>query len=285
MTLLAAALTTAFLFFLYSGSAVAVTKAVKAPSHAHWGIQVLTEAICHGLLLGYPGGEIEPDRLCSRAEFSAMLVRFLKEEKRAEVYTRLMPLFSDLPLDHWAKGYMELLNEMGIVKGDTANRALPDKLISRQEAVALLQRAISTEGVSASGREPLLFSDEDQIAPWAMDSFRMLSALGIVVGDGGKVRPKDTLTRAEAAALVVRGMDVLGKRYDLKGQVVEVQKTAGSLMVSCQGTLVAVKLDGAALVFDGEKSINLASVKQGDFLGVIFDRETGLAKVLSLIAR
>lgn len=52
--------------------------------------------------------------------------------------------------------------------------------------------------------EPCDFTDSGAIPAWARDHVDLLTELGVVTGDQGKVNPTGTITRAEFAALLYR---------------------------------------------------------------------------------
>ena len=68
-------------------------------------------------------------------------------------------------------------------------------------------RYLTFETIYGSGKE---YGDKAQIADWAQDDVRSLSAIGYLEGDeNGNFRPKETATRAEAAALIQRVYEVV----------------------------------------------------------------------------
>ena len=47
-----------------------------------------------------------------------------------------------------------------------------------------------------------LFSDFDQVSPWAADSLRWAITHKLISSDGGVLRPGDSVTRAELASVL-----------------------------------------------------------------------------------
>ena len=82
--------------------------------------------------------------------------------------------------------------------------------ITREEMASMLMRAyryLTFETIYGNGKD---FADKAQIADWAQDDVRSLSAIGYLEGDEtGNFRPKATATRAEAAALIQRVYEVV----------------------------------------------------------------------------
>ena len=78
---------------------------------------------------------------------------------------------------------------------------LPQNACSRAQIMTILGRTL-TRGYSYS---PCTFADADMIPDWSRDHIDLLTSLGIITGgDGGKVDPLGTITRAQFAALLYR---------------------------------------------------------------------------------
>ena len=87
------------------------------------------------ILKGYPDGTFKPDEKLTRAEFVTMLVRAKTVEPTIK-YT----YFVDVPADNWASRFIQTAVGVGYVKGFPGQRFLPNKQITRAEAVTILCR-------------------------------------------------------------------------------------------------------------------------------------------------
>ena len=102
---------------------------------------------------------------------------------------------------HAAAAHIEALASRGIVAGDPDGHFRPDDTLTRAELVTLVLRAtgIALDETAAPG-----FVDVDDDA-WFARAVGTARALSIVRGDpDGRFRPRDTVTRAELAAVLVR---------------------------------------------------------------------------------
>ncbi|ABZ83454.1 s-layer-like protein [Heliomicrobium modesticaldum Ice1] len=111
-----------------------------------------------------------------------------------------------------ASGYDEvkLAVEKGILTGVSSTRFDPYGLLTREQAATAIVRGLGLATLAPSGAPPLPFYDDRDISPWARDSIYVAQELGIISGDAyGYFRPGETLTRAEAAAMLVRAVDFL----------------------------------------------------------------------------
>ena len=114
------------------------------------------------------------------------------------------PLFADTE-GHWARDYIEKAAELGLISG-TGNRTFsPDRTIIRQEMMVLIDRCVDLPDENGLG-----FSDDGQIAFWALEAAARTAAAGLFEGSGGALMPTATATRAQAAAVVSRVLDLAG---------------------------------------------------------------------------
>ena len=82
------------------------------------------------------------------------------------------------------------------------NEKAPNDTVLREDAFMYVARLmgfgkLATMDIFAPG-----FNDGADITPEKTGALAILRGYGIVKGDAGEVRPKDSLTRAEAAALM-----------------------------------------------------------------------------------
>ncbi|MNI29174.1 Endo-1,4-beta-xylanase A precursor [compost metagenome] len=113
-------------------------------------------------------------------------------------------MFSDIQ-GHWAELQICEAADKGIVEGDSATVFRPQGLVSRVEFAAMLLRTL---GIS-TGRETdkLSFTDSDTIPVWAQDTIRDAVKSGILEGyPDGTLRPQQTVSRSEMAAMMARAM-------------------------------------------------------------------------------
>ena len=151
----------------------------------HWSYASVMQLVGDGTVKGYEDGGFHPDGTVTRAEFVKMIGK--GENVRKEQY-------QDVPADHW--GY-EYIMASGL-KTD-GNSFLHDTPIKRGEVLELIwQRNGSVTGIVAPGSIKSQ-CDTPDAAAWGY-------TYGIMIGDDGhNLRLSEPLTRAEAAALIVRG--------------------------------------------------------------------------------
>ena len=197
---------------------------IKAKSHKfmtfpdasnHWGGGVISSLQVRDVVAGYPDNTFKPDRNLTRVEFLKMLV----ETARLPYVEKEAVPFEDVSHD-WYRPYLERALAAGIVvAGDYGTRFVPDGEISREEACHLLIKCseIYLEDHSELESDPLEdapeFSDMASVQQRYLDSVRRCIKLGFIKGyPDGTFQPKDTLTRAEACAILTRMMGIKGDR-------------------------------------------------------------------------
>ena len=88
-----------------------------------------------GILDGYEDGTFKPDGNITRAEFATIAVRFFEATYDGE------DLFSDIA-GHWAQDYINEAANAGIVDGYPDGTFQPQQLITRAEAMTMVNRTI-----------------------------------------------------------------------------------------------------------------------------------------------
>lgn len=114
--------------------------------------------------------------------------------------------FPDLTED-WYRAAVDWASENGIVLGYEDGKFRPDKYISREEMCVILDRMLAWCGKKVQGSD-LTFADRNRISAWAKESVGRVSAIGLIKGkENNLFAPRDTATRAEAAAVLLRLYD------------------------------------------------------------------------------
>jgi hypothetical protein len=106
---------------------------------------------------------------------------------------------------HWAETAICEAAEKGIVDGVSETQYHPQGLVTRVEFAAMLLRTRGVTPEYAAGKLP--FTDQDQIPVWATNTVSAAIEMGILQGyPDGTLRPQQTVSRAEMAAMLARVM-------------------------------------------------------------------------------
>lgn len=170
----------------------------------YWAKGAIDATLAAGIVTGYPDGTFRPNDDVTRAEFVVMLMKILGLP--ADVSAT--QTFTDVPASAWYAGYLDEAASVGIMTG-AGGKANPDQLLSREEAAVLLMRAATyahlTGHLGTEPSSPPGFKDEASIGAWAQGAVSQAVLQGLISGyPDGTFKPLGTLTRAEAAALIDR---------------------------------------------------------------------------------
>ncbi len=153
-----------------------------------------------GVAKGTDAGTYEPSTQVSRAQFLVLAMRAYGIEPREALEDN----FADAGNSYYS-GYLAEAKHSGISLGVGGNLFDPDKDISRQEMFTFLYRTLSAIGrlpERVIGPEAADFTDYEDVEDWALEPVGLLVKSGIVSGDSGRLYPKSTATRAEAAQVL-----------------------------------------------------------------------------------
>ncbi|GEM_PF-4860037 len=169
----------------------------------HWAIEAVEEMATLGIIKGRGNGIFDPDSRVSRAEFAAIMVRLAETKKPLAESPALL---RDIPSGSWYESPIRKAYKAGILSGDGKGKIRPGEGISRQEMAVMAVNLSNSIGKSLPQPANLLvFSDRASIAWWAKKPVATAKAAGWIKGMGnGRMNPADTVTRAQAVALIKR---------------------------------------------------------------------------------
>jgi len=165
-----------------------------------WYYENVMAAVDAGIISGMGNGTFNPQGNITRRDFAIMVVRLLlngQEPPKADTTP-----FGDVTASDYAVDYIAYCAENGIISGSDG-MFRPGDYITRQEAASIMKNALELTGTTTE-----LFNDDAKIASWAKGNVYACKAAGIFTGDEkGNFNPTSTLTRAEAASIMVNAMN------------------------------------------------------------------------------
>ena len=151
-----------------------------------------------GITGGIGNGLFGPNQPCTRAQIVTFLWRAAGSPE-----PKSMSSFSDVSADSYYAKAVAWAVENGITTGTTENTFSPDSECTRAQAVAFLFRYAASEAVTlqelVSG-----FSDADSVPGYALPAMNWALAEEIVQGNGSKLMPNDSCTRAQIVTFLFR---------------------------------------------------------------------------------
>ncbi len=160
-----------------------------------------------GVIKGNEKGEALPFDNITRAEATAMLLRFLGLEVLPMQGT--VQIFDDVTSDKWY--YREILSayHYGLVKGDSEDFFSPDRNVSREEFVVMAARAVTLAGLGYPKGDYMNATDDDKISHWAKEAYSKIGNYAETDVDESNpenparlINPQKSATRFEVASLL-----------------------------------------------------------------------------------
>lgn len=196
--------------------ALTVSSVAAAPASAktfhdvpsnHWAYAVVNEVSDAGIMIGTGTGVFSPNSILTRAEYTAILYNFAPDKSNGIGYKYSL---NDVKDDDWFADAAEWGVSNGIIKEIEGNFK-PNDPVTREIMAEMTYRYILKYipnyldiDVSSAG-----YSDESSFSDRYAQAINVLTNNGLLSGRGNnKYEPQGTLTRAEAAAMASRILDV-----------------------------------------------------------------------------
>ena len=146
------------------------------------------------------GDGFKPNEYMTRAMAVTLLWRACGQPEAKNVAA-----FSDVPAESWYAPAVDWGVESGLIKGVEEQSFAPDEYISREQFIALIVRyAQHRKFKLAEGFGVRAYCDGFRISPWAEEYVSALLGAGFIsANDTSAFRPLDSMTRAEAAEMLV----------------------------------------------------------------------------------
>lgn len=155
----------------------------------HWAYQNIMALVNEGTINGYEDGTFKPSKTVTRAEFAKMIGKWNQKYNGK---------YSDISEKHWAYDYI-----MWSGLDATGSMIYPDTPIKRGDVINLIwKRNGSPKHDSAPSAITMQGTNSDAVS-WAY-------TIGLMKGDDGlNLRLDGSLTRAEAATLIIRSREMV----------------------------------------------------------------------------
>lgn len=213
----------------------------------HWAEKEITKLSLNGIISGYSDNSFKPDKNMTRAELVTVINRLLGNSVQN---TKYVP---DINARDWYYSEIRKGIQSGIIKGNTEGYVRPNDLVTREEAIVMIQRALVPSNNSYVARE---FKDSNQISSWSKVSIDTFLKEGYINGySDDTIRPKNNITRAEVVKLIDNIIDVYATFGEFAGEV-----HGNVLVLGKNVTLRNIVIDGDLIVAEG--ALNTLTLEQ-----------------------
>ena len=166
-----------------------------------WYYDAVYDAYGRGLMVGESSDLFAPNDSMTRA----MLITTLYRMSGSPAVTGENP-YSDVPAGSYYEKAVIWAMQKGVANGMGGGKFEPDARVTRQQAVTMLYRyAVKIADIRTDERAELgRFTDSAKINAYAITAMRWAVGSGLMKGyPDNTLQPNGTLTRAEAATLLV----------------------------------------------------------------------------------
>ncbi|MBP3360074.1 MAG: S-layer homology domain-containing protein [Clostridia bacterium] len=172
-----------------------------------WAREQINRLANQKIISGYGDGKFGVFDNVTRGQFTKILTNALgitpSEEKEMS--------FNDVSRDDIFREEISACYSAGIINGQSENKFGINEPITREDACVILDRALKFIEYKPEGGSASDFSDVGEISEYAKEAVAVLSGEGLIQGSDGLFRPKNNITRAETAVIIVRVLDKLFK--------------------------------------------------------------------------
>lgn len=204
-----------------------------------WYYEAVSEAVDNGLLIGKGEGVLDPMGSLTRAEMAAVINRAFGTYVAGD-----LSQFTDVPEDAWYYDEIAMAYHMGTYVGAGEDTMAPEADITRQEAMAVVARALQLDLEDYGNTDLSAFADAGAISGWALPYVRAMVGAGYIQGWDSKLFPRDDITRAEFAQVF---HNIIGEYLTEPGTYT--QDYEGNLLVRTDNvTLRDLTVDGDLII-------------------------------------
>lgn len=173
----------------------------------YWGAKYINQLADKGIINGYKDGSFLPNNEIKRADFIIMLLKGVG----VDITNTPSSNFSDIEKGAYYYNAVGQAKALGIANGNGDGTFSPDSNITRQDMMILAKKALvyklGKDIVSNDTNNLLSFDDYSEISQYALDSLSIMVKEGLINGMDGKIAPKATTTRAQAATVIYKIMN------------------------------------------------------------------------------
>ncbi len=207
-----------------------------------WFVEAVEKMSEFGVINGYPDGSFAPNKAVNRVEFATMMVKALNLE-----LVKTKSTFHDVTNDYWGKKFIETAKPY--LTGFTANGIYyfkPTLGAQREDMAVALVKALNIKTGDLSPLDP--FEDKDQISknlkPYVAAAVREGLMQGYLEEGKKYFKPKKTITRAEAATLLLNVIELEKITFDKIEKVVPGDEKPEPPTGEMKATVTATAHDG-----------------------------------------
>ncbi len=166
------------------------------------------KAVCYvsdqGYMIGTASDQFSPSKSVTRGMFVTILYRMSEDYGN---FSGIDSGFDDVKSGRYYSDAVTWAVATGVTKGTSATTFEPETEVTREQIACFVSRFLNAYNITLNTVDNSVssFTDADSVSSWAASSLETMLLTGIILGDtNGTLRPADSATRAEAAAIIQR---------------------------------------------------------------------------------
>ena len=209
---------------LLFGVSLTLTQPAEAAS---WMDPYLNQMKEWGVMKGDANGNLHGERVITRAEFVTLVNRAFGYREMGE------NPFKDVPNNAWYANDIRIAYKAGYFQGSSPTTASPYASVTREQAVVLIGRSLRMQNTPGY---TLDYQDSGRIGHWSRGIIHQATEMGIIGGYAdGTFRPKQAITRGQAASILARA---IGTLVNQSGEQ-DVGNVYGNLTITAPGVTLS----------------------------------------------
>jgi hypothetical protein len=161
-----------------------------------------------GIIAGFQDNTFQPEKPVTRAEFAKMLQQATEQPRIREPIA-----FTDVAPNYWAATAINEATQTGFIRGYPDGSFRPNQLIPKAQALVSTASGLGLPTPAAPAEVLQLFQDRVEVPTYAVGRIAAATQANLVVNypNRDRLNPTQTMTRADAAALVYQMLVQQGK--------------------------------------------------------------------------
>ncbi len=173
-----------------------------------WYKETVNLVSSRGLLQGISDDNFAPNLNISRS----MIVSVLQRIEGVMITNVETTQFNDVPQNKWYSASVDWASNAGIINYIVEDNFSPTKEVTREELALILYNYANYSNMDTKARGDMTqFADSENVSQETNDALRWAVASDFIVGDGTNINAKESATRAEVSAIVMRFIDTMVK--------------------------------------------------------------------------
>lgn len=165
-----------------------------------WAYTAIEHLYNNNICAGKDETTFAPQDNILREEAVKLIINAFAIEQSADVKIN----FADVPENAWYAEFVKAAVGSKIAEGISETEFGTGSNITRQDLAVMLYRALKTSGkeIDIIIDNKAVLNDLDEVSEYAVEAVDYFIEIGAITGSDGKFRPKDYITRAEAAQMI-----------------------------------------------------------------------------------